>query len=1186
MTGKEVTGIVFRGVERSKAPVLSEDGSALESFNLRPAQNGLELVHDKAVSASVSFPSDAGVQDKEITYVYRHRALPEGDYLFVFGNRTILISSGSSVLREEDGTVFRIEYEEDILEMGELNNVLVVRTKAVQDFWLWNEGRYSKMPAIRMPSEMTLEQEFDSSVPTKVQDRPFFGAVIGFDVPKGEDDWEEKFEQNKEQALQYVQGIRAEEESEQRKLGKFIGHVLVRCAFKTAQENYISYGPVLHAEIGAYAQATKTSRFPKNEGEEQSLEWHEKLYAKLLDDSVGDSADTIPPDGAETDDVRPLWPISCLWNIGSEKSNPVFEISHEGLLPNAGFSQPPVFVGAIPYSVYENITFRGQSSDAEGYQNPGMYKLHNGKARKNAIGVYAPGIVYSYPILKIRFDKETIEAMRYYKGNNIVQSLCVAMTAPVKHGYGTNLVKVNTIKYGFFENLSAYYWDEDENQLKAPLYGTPFKKLPDTNSSRKNDDYLYVYGYPRNIDADPERLMDSHFYIVKDISLEQLLSDENLVEGGVYEIPLQLKSIGVVEEEQEDGSVNVTTSEDAVANSQEEQIDPDYVSLENIENAKPLPTDNFSCHTFMGNSYMEYNRRLHLFGGETVLFEGYSPSPIIKRDEIGFGGNNTTTDPSYTRGLYLESLIVDNGKKILKRHPITGYLYRHDGSTKKTLMVLPDIITYPDYRCKMMRIVMNEGGKWYNQSGDLECKNSVLNNFAYVAFTTKDISEAGDIRLSCSQGLTIEGNIKEIGALGNLKGYCVQVYDCFVYASQMQGIPLGGYGYAYAPDDTLAYCNRIVDMTDPLSKPEADYTGMDIESVLDDSNRVQVSGTDDVFYYPSVNSYRIGSASNRIIAANSVYGQVTEQKFGMFPLYLFSKEGVFTMEQGTGDILYLNISKINDDCLTGKQSLCTTGDSIAYLVRDGLRIIQGRQAVRVAMQGDGDICINLPASGGTFNDAVSSFFDLVSLSRFNEEIQGASFLWDSYHHEILMFCIPASGRNRFVTWGYNTDSAQLFKRADDLNGSLLTGIIQNERNLAWHVSEWDSTACTIKIYDFNSSDQRTFDGNTDKSEFLYVSNPLKIGKGAYNRIEHSVLRFYGSGIDFMEVLYFGSLDGLKWFKMGGGRVVGRREMSDFTMRRMPCSVRYLIMIVKGKAGHIQIQRLDAETRMKYLGRLR
>ena len=1185
MTEKEVRSIVFRGVERGKNPVLADDGGALESFNLRPTKDGLELVHDKERISQIVFPWDAGLVDKEVSLVFRHHALPEGYHVFVFGKRTVMVSTrddsgNTSILKREDGAYFKMEYGEDILEMGELNNVLVVRTAAGQDFWLWSDGKYEKMPAVRMPSEMILEQEFDKEAPDSPSKNPFFGAVIGF-KPGERGSFEKGYKENLEQALQYVQGIRAEEEAEQRKIGKFVGHVLVRCAFKTAQGNYISYGPVLHAEIGAYYQATKTSRFPTKTTDESGMEWHETLLQKVIVSSNGTSSNIIPPDGASWDGVtHVLWPINCLWDTlaNADRPNPVMEITHKGTLPNAGFSQPPVFVGAIPYSVWSNYNFKGGAADTPGFSR------RNGRSStsQTAIGVYVPGIVYSYPVLKIRFGQETLDAIRFYKENNIVQSLSVAMTSPVKHGFGTNLVKVNTITYDQVAELKPFYYKDDKS-VGSPLYDPSYPLVSDGNSTdRKNYDYLDVYGYARNIDTNPDSLMDKPFYIVKDISLEELLGDSGISAGGVYEIPLQLKGIGV--EEDEDG--DVTTSEDDISNSQEGQADPDSVSLDNIENAKPLPTDDFSCHTFMGGSYLEYNRRLHMFGVENILFEGYTPSPFIQRDQFGFGRNGITGIDK--KNVYWESLIVSDKQKIIVRYPLETYMYEGDNRYK---MLLPDILTYPDYRCKMMRLVKNEGGKWYNLSGDLECNNSVLNNLAYVAFTKKDIDEVDGLYLSCSYGLTLLGRIRYAGWGDEEQDERnkTMVYDAGIYKENtMYGIALGKYGYAYAPDDTLAYYNKVLDIGKDLSEyPEADYTGYEIGGVIEDSNRVQVSETDDVFSYPAKNSYRFGSLDNRIIAADSVYGQVTEQKFGMFPLYVFTKEGIFTMEQGTGDILYQNVSKVNDDRLTGKWSICNAGDMIAYLVRDGLRLIQGKNVVRAAEQGDGRICIGLGASAGAFKGDVTEFADLLSLSGFNEEVQGSRFLYDSYNHEILMMCIPGAGKDRFATWAYSLDTSQLYKRSDVLNDTLLSGVIENDDNIAWMCDDYPSGAKIIQFYDFDSSD-REYNSSAvqDKGKFLYVSNPIKVSDGVYKRVERSVLRCYGSGVTDMEVLYFGSLDGMKWFKMGGGKVTGKGELSGMTMRRIPCSVRYLIVLVKGEAAHVQISRLDAEVRMKYANRLR
>lgn len=1198
MTGKEVSGIVFRGVERAMAPSLSEDGGALESFNLRPTGNGMELALGKKLSARVSIPAEAGVSGKPVSFVYRHHALPRGSYLIVFGNKAF-VSSGTSLMRGNDGGIFSISYEEDISNMGELGNVLVVRTKTRQDFWLWSDGKYSRMPAVRMPSEMILEQEFDKESPESPSKNPFFGAVVGFKVPVGAESpngFDEAFEENKESALQYVQEIRAEEESRQRKIGKFVGHVLVRCAFKTAQDNYISYGPVLHAEIGSYAQCTKTSRFPRNDEEDEELEWHQRLYAKMIDDALGDDKDTIVPDGAQEDVLTPLWPVSALRNVDTTRvEHPSFTVSHNGRLPNAGFSQPPVFVGAVPYAVYMGDYFRAEGSDGDNeiHEDSGSIRLGspdeygNSDADRNdpryAIGVYSPGIVYSYPVLKVRFDKETIEALRFYKENNIVQGFCVAMTAPVKHGFGTNLVKVNRIPFGVFKDMQAFYWQDGNRVFPDKLFKAA-NPLDDSNSDRKNDDCLYVYGYPRNIDSDPERLMDSPFYIVKDISLEELLADAK--EGEVYEIPLQLKDIGVVETVMPDGTVQITVTEDAVSNAQGEQVDPDYVSLSNIENAKALPTDNFSCHTFLGGSYMEYNRRLHLFGVETILFEGYSPSPFIQRDQKGYGRNDIGGS---LLNLYWEAVIKTDRKNIVVRHPVERYMYA-DGN--RNHMVLPDLLTYPDYRCKTMRLIREEGGKRYNVSGDIACKNSVLNNLAYVAFTTKDIEELAakaGLRFSCSHGLTL-GYVTGT-RIDNAEGASSKTLkfnkgiSLFVLKEYAQAIDIGKYGYAYAPDDTLAYCDKVVDIGKPVSEyPEADYTGMEEGGVLEDSNRVQVSGTDDVFFYPSANSYRFGSLDNRIIAADSVYGQVTEQKFGMFPLYVFTEEGIFTMEQGTGDILYIQAPKVNDDRVTGAMSLCNVGNGIAYVADDGLHVISGKESALLARHVDGEILIELDNPSGAFSGIVSDFAETLSRKRFLSEIKGAGLFFDIVNNELMM--IPSgSYAGKRPMWAFSMSTGQAYKQSYDLNSVPSCGIVQGIPGLAWNDVPDFSGSHTLHLYDFRTPD-KTPSESALRQPFLYVSGPLKMGSPGYKRVEHSVMRLQGTGIELLEVLYFGSLDGIKWFQMGGGRMKNRNEATDFTMRRMPCSVRYLVVAVRGKASYLQLLRLDAEVRMKYAGKLR
>lgn len=1270
----ETVSIPQRGVERHKAPTLADDGGSIECINLRPSADGLDLAHDKKHLFTSQFSADA-ISDN-ITAVYRHRALPENWFVVVLNKRKMV------VFTEKDGTLSPMQdergkmayfatYEEDILNIGELNNVLVVRIANRQDYYLWHEDRYRLMPAIKMPQQMSLTQDFNSQQPKNVADRPFFQAVIGFNTPNMDDkdgtkyaEFVDKFNENRDRCLQFIQGLRAEEEANQRKIGKFVGHVLVRCAFKTAQDNYIAYGTVLHAEIGAWASTYRTSRFPTSEEAEKQLPPYKRIYRNILrsfaditnNNNQTDNNLIYVSEDKGSNGIAPI-PISCFrgclkdYNKSGSK-DPMFNVDssydynfqfdHNGSIGSfAGYSQLPVFVGAIPYSVWKTRSFRGCTagnnerhgiSEETDATNPVGGSYYKWREKKSCVGVYAPAIHYSYPILRMVIDDEFLEALKFYKETKIITSLCIAMTAPVKHGNGTALYKVHTIEK---DNLTQNFSDDNEDEEGEP---NDYTRLDDDPG---NNDYMYAYGYPRNPDSDPDKLMNKNFYIVKDLEIDELLG---MVNDNILEIPLQLKDIGAVEKTDAYGNVTVEISQEEAANSLEEQIDPNRVSLNTIESAKPLPTDSFSTHTLLGASYMEYNRRLHMFGVSVLMSEGYTPTSALEYDQDGFGRNKILRkgENGFVDDLFMEALIQLDKKVVIRRTPISSYMTETDANGEsKGNIILNDILTYPDYRCKKMRLVKKIEDSYYQIGNDFECKSSVLNNLAYAHNTFNEAKDLPDINFTSRNGLVIhdyyslEKSTTSSGSKTYTKRHLTNIQNDDSGSGYKKGYGNDWKGKipftykisrplcAYKDDDILIYKPRLVDLNNVSDEP-LEYSNIDDSGTYEDSNRVQVSETDDVFSYPAVNSYRAGSIDNKIIAANSVYGQVTEQKFGMFPIYLFTKEGIYIMEQGTGNILYSNVSKVNDDVLSDKRSICNAGDMVAYATLYGLRLIQGRESQQVSDVANGTPFIDLCGDSSPFLPTVSeipgqnggtvTFADYLSMVRFADEIQGCEMLWDSYNKEVVLLCRQG---DRAVTWAYNVASQQMYKRKDILNDRKGFGVVLNGKNLVWcgrffisgktrasapgfnpglgsgeilNPADPVFPSFTVPkgfdIYDFNTSDQETAaDGSADKQQFLYVSNPIKAGSVGYKHIEHSVLRMFGQDLD-MVVEYYGSLDGKKWFRMGGGRIAEKEEYSDMLMRRMPCSTRYIVVVIKGNAAKLQINRLEAEVQARYATRLR
>lgn len=1227
----QFTSIRLRGVERHKAPTLADDGGASFCHNLRPAVSGLEIVKNKPLvyrigddgSGAEVYAAEADGRAPEITTVYRHRALPKGHYLVVINKREV------TLWKEADGDGTELEqvpgekenqynkgyparYDEDIIALGELNNILVVRTETRQDYFLWNDGAYSYMPAIAAPKYAALTQDYDftdtsiAGMPQSEKDkysqrakkrgRSFFQAIIGFHMTAG-DEFLAKYRESLNSCLQFIQGIRADDEVENRKAGRFVGHVLVRTALKTAQGNYVAYGQVLHAEIGSWYGNLRSSNFYTSDDAEKSanIPWYKRIYAKMIDDNLGGECMLLPDGG---NGGAGFYPLSQF-----RPGNPVpkFSVYREGdaPIPNCGHSQLPVLVGTFPKKVWMDDAFRGKFDSGETKAYAGVLQKDEKNAETMPVGVYAPSIFYSFPILKILInnvmsdDGLSVGALEYYSANNIIQSICVAMTAPVKHGAGTQLYKNGTLKRSGWFEFSGGSSESDRAELGEEY------------ADKTDEDMFDVYGYARNIDSDPDRLLARNFYIVKNIPLKTILDDigkfkkDRESSGNVsfgpggywYSIPLQLKDLGVSERLDDSGMIVAEVSGESVDFSQEDMLDADRVSLNNIELAKPLPTDNFTAHRVMGKKFFDYNRRLHLFDTETILFGGNNQSPVFPYDVNGYGAYYI--ESAYVDELYMEYEIETESRVFIERTKINQYMTPRgkDGINK---MVLNDILVYPDYRCRKIRVVERINGKWYLvDNAEWECKNSILNNISYYANVSEDINDIPKITFATN------GDGFSVVKTFDRKDANSTQHSRFVGVESIMYAPQGGTHYdatkaihAYREDDTLIYMPIIIDR----SKKTELIRDEDVEhdTIFGEGNRVQVSETDDLFYYPSKNSYRVGTLDNEFVAVNSMYGQVTEQKFGMFPLYMFTKEGIFTLEQGTGDILYQNVSKINDDCLTSPRSLCNAGDMIAYVVKNGLKLIQGKSAMLVSeiVRGRPHPIVDVPGVTGDED--------------FVDEIQGGYMLWDEYHNDVLMLC-PRGGETPpeagHILWAYNTLAKTFYGRGDAINpqggGMRDVGVVENAKNLAWggniNLTEMASPAkhaLNLKVWDYNKADELT-PGVDTTLRFAYVSNLYRLGMNGYKHMERLVMRAFGN-VGSLKITLYGSLDGRRCYKIGESRDI--REVDDATLRRSPCSFVYFGFSIIGDAVKdndadmkdivLQISQIDIELRQKYAGKLR
>ena len=108
-------------------------------------------------------------------------------------------------------------------------------------------------------------------------------------------------------------------------------------------------------------------------------------------------------------------------------------------------------------------------------------------------------------------------------------------------------------------------------------------------------------------------------------------------------------------------------------------------------------------------------------------------------------------------------------------------------------------------------------------------------------------------------------------------------------------------------------------------------------------NSIRVSSLNIPYSYPYLYSYRVASDTSSIIALDSAAIELSDSKFGEFPLYVFTDEGIWAMQSGT-ESLYSAIVPINYDTIVNPNTL-SVHNSILYVTERGLTLLSKQGTV-------------------------------------------------------------------------------------------------------------------------------------------------------------------------------------------------------------------------------------------------
>ena len=312
------------------------------------------------------------------------------------------------------------------------------------------------------------------------------------------------------------------------------------------------------------------------------------------------------------------------------------------------------------------------------------------------------------------------------------------------------------------------------------------------------------------------------------------------------------------------------------------------------------------------------------------------------------------------------------------------------------------------------------------------------------------------------------------------------------------------------------------------------------DDVIYEPNRIQVSSANNPFSFPFENSYAIGSASNRIIALQSAAIEMSDAKFGEFPLFAFTDEGIFALQAGS-ETLYASIIPINYDKIINPNTLAING-GIIYITERGVHLLSARGD---KLTSEASTLISSPIHDKDGRPPL-------------DFLRTCQIMWPKEHNEVI-FHNPDNGGE--IAYVYNLDAGYWSTRS--LRGTKLN---------------------TDEMIDGNTIYNLADEGETALLYTNIVTRPIKLGNVEFKRLETIIPRI--SGINNSgQFTFFGAVKPNEFMLLRTARVPWANPL---IIRRTPFSAKYFKAVLEARqtSPSFSITHIDFEWYRKFRHRMR
>lgn len=264
----------------------------------------------------------------------------------------------------------------------------------------------------------------------------------------------------------------------------------------------------------------------------------------------------------------------------------------------------------------------------------------------------------------------------------------------------------------------------------------------------------------------------------------------------------------------------------------------------------------------------------------------------------------------------------------------------------------------------------------------------------------------------------------------------------------------------------------------------SDFSEMQMEETTDgidyDRNNVMyVSNLNNPFFFPENQVYQFNTP---IVGLQANVIAMSQGQFGQFPLYVFTRDGVYAMSVGTGNVAYATQTPVTRDVCNNPDSICGLDTMVAFSTDRGLMVIDG-------------------ASTQLISEKIYGFLPSCTISSpIIEKILGVSSLED----DISSVVFPDYLEEAKV--GYNYEAKEIVVANRNFSYSYVYSLKTGE----WHkISQQIENFVNSYPYTWAMTGNQILDlNNTHRSvsKIALVTRPIKMGTLTHKRILQAALR--------------------------------------------------------------------------------